>query len=78
MQKNVDLKTVGDLQHEGRYKLDKLVSNLASETEVKNKNIEAPGCKYKDTSASIGKMMEQKEKLLHSYNERTGLKIQEA
>ncbi|KAF8780036.1 hypothetical protein HU200_002003 [Digitaria exilis] len=54
LRKNGDLKTVGDHETEGTRKTDKLVANLASEIE---------------TTASLDRMMEQREQLLQNYNE---------
>ncbi|KAF8762198.1 hypothetical protein HU200_009748 [Digitaria exilis] len=54
LRKNGDLKTVGDLETEETRKTDKLVANLASQIE---------------TTASLDRMMEQREQLLQNYNE---------
>jgi hypothetical protein len=69
LQKNGDLKTVADLENEGSRKTDKLVANLASQIDVKNKHVQELELKYNETTISLERMMEQKDQLLHSYNE---------
>ncbi|CAN6238852.1 unnamed protein product [Urochloa humidicola] len=69
LRKNGDLKTVGDLESEGTRKTDKLVANLASEIEVKNRHVQELESKCNETTASLDRMMEQKEQLLQNYNE---------
>ncbi|XP_072977365.1 factor of DNA methylation 5-like isoform X2 [Typha angustifolia] len=69
LRKNGDLKTVGDLTNEESRKTDKLVANLASEIEEKNKHLQELECKYNETTLSLDKMMEQRDQLLHAYNE---------
>jgi hypothetical protein len=69
LRKNGDLKTVANLENEGSRKTDKLVANLASQIDVKNKHVQELELKYNETTASLERMMEQKDQLLHSYNE---------
>ncbi|CAO2198794.1 unnamed protein product [Urochloa humidicola] len=69
LRKNGDLKTVDDLESEGIRKTDKLVANLASEIEVKNRHVQELESKCNETTASLDRMMEQKEQLLQNYNE---------
>ncbi|CAL4964959.1 unnamed protein product [Urochloa decumbens] len=69
LRKNGDLKTVGDLESEETRKTDKLVANLASEIEVKNRHVQELESKCNETTASLDRMMEQKELLLQNYNE---------
>ncbi|CAO2046848.1 unnamed protein product [Urochloa humidicola] len=69
LRKNGDLKTVDDLESEGVRKTDKLVANLASQIEVKNRHVQELESKCNETTASLDRMMEQKEQLLQNYNE---------
>jgi hypothetical protein len=69
LRKNGDLKTVGDLETEGARKTDKLVANLASQIEVKNKHVQELESKCNETTASLDRMMEQREQILQKYNE---------
>ncbi|CAL4967931.1 unnamed protein product [Urochloa decumbens] len=69
LRKNGDLKTIGDLESEGTHKTDKLVANLASQIEVKNRHVQELESKCNETTALLDRMMEQKEQLLQNYNE---------
>ncbi|KAL6847837.1 hypothetical protein ACP4OV_021965 [Aristida adscensionis] len=69
LRKNGDLKTVGDLENEGSRKTDKLVANLANQIEVKIRHAQELQSKYNETTTSLERMMEQREQVLHSYNE---------
>ncbi|KAG0522893.1 hypothetical protein BDA96_07G077000 [Sorghum bicolor] len=69
LRKNGDLKTVGVVEREEAQKTDKLVANLASQIEVKNRHVEELKSKYNQTTASLDMMMEQREKILQKYNE---------
>ncbi|XP_066314600.1 protein INVOLVED IN DE NOVO 2-like [Miscanthus floridulus] len=69
LRKNGDLKSVNDLAKEGACKTDRLVANLANQIEVKNRYLQELECKYGETTASLEKMMGQREQLLQSYNE---------
>ncbi|RLN23707.1 factor of DNA methylation 4-like [Panicum miliaceum] len=69
LRKNGDLKTVGDLESEGTRKTDKLVANLASQIEVKNRHVQELESKCNETTASLDRMMDQREQLLQNYNE---------
>lgn len=69
LRKNGDLKSVNDLAKEGARKNDRLVANLANQIEVKNRYLQELECKYSETTASLEKMMGQREQLLQSYNE---------
>ncbi|CAL9134857.1 unnamed protein product [Musa textilis] len=69
LRKNGDLKTVGDLATEESRKTDRLVANLASQIEVKNKHLQELECKYNETTISLDKMMEERDSLLQAYNE---------
>ncbi|KQK08878.1 factor of DNA methylation 1 [Brachypodium distachyon] len=69
LRKNGDLKTINDLENEGTRKNDELVANLANQIEAKNKYLEDLEFRYNETTASLAKMMGQRELLLHAYNE---------
>uniref|UniRef100_A0A1D1YNS1 Protein SUPPRESSOR OF GENE SILENCING 3 n=1 Tax=Anthurium amnicola TaxID=1678845 RepID=A0A1D1YNS1_9ARAE len=69
LKKNGDLKTVTDLTKEETRKNEKLVANLANQIEVKNKHLQELECKYNETTLSLDKLMEEKDKLHQSYNE---------
>ncbi|KAK3160223.1 hypothetical protein QOZ80_1BG0056820 [Eleusine coracana subsp. coracana] len=69
LRKNGDLKTVADIESEGARKTDKLVANLASQIDVKSRHVQELELKCNETTASLERMMEQKDQLLQSYNE---------
>ncbi|XP_044962298.1 protein INVOLVED IN DE NOVO 2-like [Hordeum vulgare subsp. vulgare] len=69
LRKNADLKTIDDLENEGTRKNNKLVANLANQIEVKNKYLEELELRYNETTASLEKMMGQREQRLQAYNE---------
>jgi hypothetical protein len=69
LQRNGDLKTVGDLESEGTRKTDTLVATLASQIEVKNRHVQELENKCNETTASLDRMMEQRELILQKYNE---------
>lgn len=69
LRKNGDLKTVDDLANEESRKTSRLVANLASQIEVKNKHLQELECKYNETTLSLDKMMEERDSLVHTYNE---------
>lgn len=63
-----DLKTVSELTNEENRRTSKLVSNLASEIEAKNKHLRELECKYNQTTMSLDKMMAEKERLQQAHN----------
>jgi hypothetical protein len=69
LRKNGDLKTIDDLENERARKNDRLEANLADEIEVKNKHLQELECRYNESTASLEKMMGQREQLLQKYNE---------
>ncbi|KQK08877.1 factor of DNA methylation 1 [Brachypodium distachyon] len=69
LRKNGDLKTIDDLEDERTRKNDKLEANLANQIEVKNKHLQELECRYNETTASLEKMMGQRQQLLQTYNE---------
>ncbi|KAL5226852.1 hypothetical protein ABZP36_015117 [Zizania latifolia] len=69
LRKNGDLKTISDLENEGARKTDKLVANLANQIEVKNRYLQELEFRFNERTASLEKMMGQRELLLQKYNE---------
>ncbi|MQM06123.1 hypothetical protein Taro_038945 [Colocasia esculenta] len=69
LKRNGDLKTVTDVTKEQSRKNDKLVANLASQIDVKNKHLQELECKYNETALSLDKLMEENDKLHQTYNE---------
>lgn len=68
-----DLKTVSEMQEEEARKQHQLVSTLTNLIEVKSKHLEEMEKRCDETTTSINKMMEEKEKLLQEYNEGVSL-----
>lgn len=68
LRNNGDLKTVSELSYEENHRTSKLVSNLASEIEAKNKHLHELECKYNQTTMSLDKMMAEKERLQQAHN----------
>lgn len=68
LRKNGDLKAVGDIAEQESRKTSKLVQDLEMRIEVKKKHIEELECKYNETSLSLDKIMEERDKLHESYN----------
>ncbi|KAI0509823.1 hypothetical protein KFK09_010420 [Dendrobium nobile] len=69
LRRNGDLKTVSEISREENMKTKKLVANLASEIEVKNKHLHELEFKYNQTTMSLDKMMtDLKEMLHHAHN----------
>ncbi|KAG8077323.1 hypothetical protein GUJ93_ZPchr0007g6012 [Zizania palustris] len=69
LRKNGDLKTISDLENEGARKTDKLVANLANQIEVKNRHLQELEFRFNERTASLEKLMGQRELLLQKYNE---------
>ena len=69
LRKNGDLKTLDGLESEVSRKTDKLVANLASSIDDKNRHMQELELKCNETTTSLEKMMEQKDQLLQNYNE---------
>lgn len=69
LRKNGDLKSVDGKQAEDQRKDAKLVSNLKSTLERKHDHLREMESRYKETSASLNKVMDQKEAMEKSYNE---------
>ncbi|XP_020577471.1 factor of DNA methylation 5-like [Phalaenopsis equestris] len=68
LRKNGDLKTVSDITGEELRKKSILAQVLATQVESKKKHIEELESKYNEKSISLDKMMEERDKLLESYN----------
>ncbi|KAF2296072.1 hypothetical protein GH714_035989 [Hevea brasiliensis] len=64
-----DLKTISEIMEEEARKQDKLISNLNNIIETKNKHLKEMEQKCSETSISLNKLMEEKDRLLHAYNE---------
>ncbi|KAK9283948.1 hypothetical protein L1049_012205 [Liquidambar formosana] len=64
-----DLKTISDIMAEEARKQSKLVSNLTNVIEVKNRHLKEMESMFNETSISLSKLIEEKDKLHHSYNE---------
>ncbi|KAL5973330.1 hypothetical protein ACLOJK_029980 [Asimina triloba] len=69
LRKNGDLKTISALEKEESQKNEKLVKNLANEIDAKNKQYKELECKLNETSLSLRRMVEEKDKLDQAYNE---------
>eukprot|EP00257_Ricinus_communis_P023324 XP_015583273.1 protein INVOLVED IN DE NOVO 2 isoform X2 [Ricinus communis] len=69
LRKTGDLKTISEIMEEEARKQDKLISNLNNIIEIKNKHIQEMQDKFSETSVSLNKLMEEKDRLLQAYNE---------
>lgn len=69
LRKNGDLKTVSGKLAEDERKTSKLISGLALTLEEKNKQLKEVRSKYYETSASLNKLMGQKEDMIKSFND---------
>ena len=69
LRKNGDLKTVDEITLEEFQRNHKLMSNLTSQIDVRNRDFHELECKYNDTNFSLNKVMEEKDKLHETYNE---------
>ncbi|KAJ6727038.1 XS DOMAIN-CONTAINING PROTEIN-RELATED [Salix purpurea] len=69
LRKTGDLRTISDLIEEEARKQDKLVSNLTNVIETKNRHLKEMEIRCSETSASLNKVVQEKEKLLQAYNE---------
>ncbi|KAK2637486.1 hypothetical protein Ddye_032278 [Dipteronia dyeriana] len=68
LRKPGDLKTISEMEEETQEQ-HQLVSNLTNLIEVKNKHLEKMGKRCDQTSVSVEKVMDEKDKLLRVYNE---------
>ncbi|XP_059666280.1 protein INVOLVED IN DE NOVO 2-like [Cornus florida] len=64
-----DLRTISDIMTEEARKTSKLLSNLTNIIEVKSKHLEEMKSKFTETSISLGKLIEEKDRLHQSHNE---------
>ncbi|WVZ96436.1 hypothetical protein U9M48_042074, partial [Paspalum notatum var. saurae] len=69
LKKNGDLKTFHDIMNEGTNKTEKLVVDLACKVKEKEMHLEKLESEYNKRSASLNIMIQEKEKLLQSYNQ---------
>lgn len=68
LRKKGNLKTVSELSNEENIKNHKLLSTLTTEIEEKNKHLHELECKYNQTTMSLDKMMDEKERLQQKHN----------
>ncbi|XP_065870558.1 protein INVOLVED IN DE NOVO 2-like [Euphorbia lathyris] len=64
-----DLKSISEIMEEEARKQHKLVSNLTNIIEIKNKHVLEMQEKCSESSVALNKLMEEKDRLLHAYNE---------
>lgn len=64
-----DLKSISEIMEEEARKQDRLVSNLTSIIEVKNKDLEEMELKCNETTNAIKNVITEKDKLVQAYNE---------
>lgn len=64
-----DLRSISEIMEEEARKQDKLVSNLNNVIETKSKHLKEMELRCYETSASLNKLVEEKDMLLHAYNE---------
>ncbi|GFP82329.1 factor of DNA methylation 4 [Phtheirospermum japonicum] len=69
LQKNGDLKTLSDIQTEGKRKDTSLMCNLTNQLESKKKECEEIKTNISKTEVFMGNIMAQKEKMIEHYNE---------
>ncbi|KAK8453201.1 hypothetical protein SEVIR_5G245200v4 [Setaria viridis] len=67
LRKKGNLKTINDIENEGIRKTGKLVADLASQLEVKNRHLNELECEYNGIITLLDKMVEEKEKLILSH-----------
>ncbi|MED6119013.1 hypothetical protein PIB30_008238 [Stylosanthes scabra] len=69
LRKTGDLKTVSGKEAEDKRKATKLVSGLANTLKMKNRELEQVQSEYDEVNVSLKRVMEQKEKMLKSFND---------
>ncbi|GKV32883.1 hypothetical protein SLEP1_g41448 [Rubroshorea leprosula] len=69
LRKHGDLKTVSGKEAEDARKAATLVSSLTNTLKTKNLHLKEIEGKYLETSATVNKVMEEKEEMIKSYNE---------
>ncbi|KAF5733824.1 intracellular protein transport protein USO1-like isoform X2 [Tripterygium wilfordii] len=69
LQKSRDLKSISEMMEEEERKQNKLVSNLTNMIEVKNKHLKEMELRCIETSSTLNRLMEEKDRLHQSYNE---------
>ncbi|KAF5207931.1 factor of DNA methylation 1-like [Thalictrum thalictroides] len=69
LRKSGDLKTIADIVAEDNRKTSKLVTNLESVIEVKNKHLKEIEDKFNERDLSLKSLMDQNDRLHHAYNE---------
>ena len=68
-QKTADLKTIAQLTDEEARKTDMLVSNLTNSLENKKKTLKEMETRYNETTTSVNKLAEEKDRLHLAFNE---------
>ncbi|KAF8393058.1 hypothetical protein HHK36_021299 [Tetracentron sinense] len=63
------LKTISNIVQEAMQETNNIVATLANEIDVTNENLDEWQYKYNEKSMSISRMIEEKDKLHHAYNE---------
>ncbi|KAG2730293.1 hypothetical protein I3760_01G285600 [Carya illinoinensis] len=64
-----DVRTISEIMEEEARKQDKLISNLTSTIELKNRHLKEMEERCSQTSVSLRNLIEEKDKLLQAYNE---------
>ncbi|KAF5467317.1 hypothetical protein F2P56_017151 [Juglans regia] len=64
-----DVRTISEIMEEEARKQDKLISNLTSTIELKNRHVKEMEERCSQTSVSLRNLIEEKDKLLQAYNE---------
>ncbi|KAI3902867.1 hypothetical protein MKW92_046874 [Papaver armeniacum] len=66
---NGALKTISDIVEEARQEKDNIVADLTDQIDVKNEDLNNMEAKYNESSRSLTRMMEDKDRLQHAYIE---------
>lgn len=69
LRKNGDLKSVSGKEAEDQRRDTKLLVNLTNTLQMKNEHLREMESKYIETSASLNKLIDQKDAMVKSYNE---------
>ncbi|KAI3990691.1 hypothetical protein MKX01_022991 [Papaver californicum] len=69
LRRNGALKTISDIVEEARQEKDNIVADLTDQIDVKNEDLNNMEAKYYESSRSLTRMMEDKDRLQHAYIE---------
>lgn len=69
LRRNGALKTISDIVEEARQEKDNIVADLTDQIDVKNEDLNNMEAKYNESSRSLTRMMEDKDRLQHAYIE---------